>query len=201
LSRKSAHKQRTRRRILDEAAKAMREHGHEGISVAKPDETRRLTHGGFYAHFKDRDDLVAEAISRMFEDSNAMVARHLRPNQPREALVALIDDYLSDDHRRRAATGCPIAALGSEAARLPTAARRRFEEGLGTFRKSLRNAIAETGVENPDSVASFALSEMVGALALARAMSNETEANELLNHVREQLKCRLGLVRKELKSG
>lgn len=194
MSRKSAHKQRTRSRILDEAAKAMRENGHEGISVANLMKNAGLTHGGFYAHFKDRDDLVAEAISRMFEDSKAMVARHRRLSQPREILVALIDDYLSDDHRRRVGTGCPIAALGSEATRLPATARRRFEEGLSTFRKSLRDAIAETGVENPDSVASFALSEMVGALTLARATGNVTEANELLGHVREQLKRRLGLL-------
>lgn len=172
----------------------MRENGHEGISVANLMKNAGLTHGGFYAHFKDRDNLVAEAISRMFEDSKAMVARHRRLSQPREVLTALIDDYLSDDHRQRVGTGCPIAALGSEAARLPPTARRRFEEGLSTFRKSLRDAIAETGVENPDSVASFALSQMVGALTLARATRNVTEANDLLDHVREQLKRRLGLL-------
>ena len=194
MLRKSAHKQRTRNRILDEAAKAMREQGHEGISVANLMKNAGLTHGGFYAHFKDRDDLVAEAISRMFEDSKAMVLRHRRLNQPREMLAALIDDYLSDDHRRQVGTGCPIAALGSEAARLPVAARRRFEEGLSTFRTSLRDAIAETGVENPDSVASFALSEMVGALTLARATRNVAEANDLLGHVREQLKRRMSLL-------
>src|SRR5947207_73479 len=185
MSDQSAHKQRTRRRILDEAARAMRDHGHQGIGVANLMKRAGLTHGGFYAHFKDRDDLVAEAIGRMFDDSKAMVARHLGPNQPREGLSALIDDYLSDHHRRRVGTGCPIAALGSEAARLPATARRRFEEGLSTFRKSLRDAIAATGVENPDSVASFALSEMVGALTLARATRNVTEANELLDHVLE----------------
>ena len=194
MSRKSAHKQRTRIRILDEAAKAMREHGHEGISVANLMKNAGLTHGGFYAHFKDRDDLVAEAIGRMFEDSKAMVVRHRRLDQPRERLVALIDDYLSDDHRLRVGTGCPIVALGSEAARLPAVARRSFEAGLSDFRKALHDAIAETGVENPHAVASFALSEMVGALTLARATRNATEANELLHQVREQLKRRLGLL-------
>ena len=194
MSRKSAHKQRTRSRILDEAAKAMREHGHEGISVANLMKNAGLTHGGFYAHFKDRDDLVAEAISRMFEDSKAMVLRHRRLNQPREMLAALIDDYLSDHHRRQVGTGCPIAALGSEAARLPVAARRRFEEGLSNFRKALHDALAEAGAENPHAVASFALSEMVGALTLARATRNVTEANELLAHVSQQLKRRLGLL-------
>ena len=50
------HKERTRARILDEAAKAMREQGHAGIGVAKLMQRAGLTHGGFYAHFKDRDD-------------------------------------------------------------------------------------------------------------------------------------------------
>ena len=79
----TTHKARTRGRILDEAAKAMREHGHEGIGVANLMKRAGLTHGGFYAHFKDRDDLVAAAIGRMFEDSKAMLARYFRPGDPR----------------------------------------------------------------------------------------------------------------------
>src|SRR4051812_16395608 len=66
---KSAHKERTRDRILDEAAQALRMHGTEGVSVAALMKRAGLTHGGFYAHFASRDDLVAHAVDRMFQDS------------------------------------------------------------------------------------------------------------------------------------
>jgi TetR/AcrR family transcriptional repressor of nem operon len=190
----TTHKERTRARILTEAAKAMREHGHEGIGVAELMKRAGLTHGGFYAHFKNRDDLVAAAVDRMFDDSRAMVARHFRPGDPRGSLIALIDYYLSDDHRRRTGTGCPVAALSSEAARMPAAARQRFEEGTQRFRSAFVEALRALGVEDPEAVASSATAEMVGALALARSMNDEAQANELLARSRDQLKCRLGLL-------
>lgn len=189
----ATHKERTRMRILDEAAKAMREHGHEGVGVAGIMKRAGLTHGGFYAHFRDRDDLVAEAIGRMFEDSKTMLERHLDSGDPRGGLTALIDYYLSEDHRRRIANGCPVAALSSEAARLPPPARARFEEGVRSFRTAIAAAVAELGSEDPQAAASSAVAEMVGALAVARSISDEREANELLARSRDQLKRRLGL--------
>jgi len=190
----STHKQRTRARILDVAASAMREHGHQGIGVANLMKRAGLTHGGFYAHFKDRDDLVAAAVERMFEDSKAMLARHFRSGDPRGSLIRLIDYYLSDDHRRKIATGCPAAALGSEAARLPAAGREQFEVGLAHFRSVIRGALVELGSDHPDAAASSIVAEMVGALALSRAIADETESRAVLQRSREQLKQRLGLL-------
>jgi TetR/AcrR family transcriptional repressor of nem operon len=186
------HKERTRARILDEAAKALREHGHEGVGVAALMKLAGLTHGGFYAHFKDRDDLVAAAVERMFVDSKAMVSRYLGDNSPRDGLVALIEYYLSGGHRDRIATGCPIAALSSEAVRFPAAAKERFEEGLNRFRQPITEALRKIGAPNPEELASSAVAEMVGALALARSMPRHA-SNSFLAASREQLKRRLGL--------
>lgn len=186
------HKERTRARILDEAAKALREHGHEGVGVAALMKLAGLTHGGFYAHFKNRDDLVAAAVERMFVDSKAMVSRYLDKGRPREGLVALIDYYLSEGHRDRIAKGCPIAALSSEAVRFPAAAKERFEDGLNRFRQAIAEALRKMGAPSPEEIASSTAAEMVGALTLARSMPLET-SNKFLATSREQLKCRLGL--------
>jgi TetR/AcrR family transcriptional regulator, transcriptional repressor for nem operon len=190
----ATHKERTRARILDEAAKAMRVRGHEGIGVADVMKRAGLTHGGFYAHFKSRDDLVAATIDRMFEDSRSMRSKYLQPGDPRESLAAMIDYYLSDDHRHRVATGCPVAAMSSEAARMPKAARERFEEGLRSFRGGFVGPIKELGFEDPEAVATSVVAEMVGALALSRAFTDETTASGLLERSRGELKRRLGLL-------
>jgi len=190
---KSAHKERTRARILDEAAKALRELGHERIGVADVMKRAGLTHGGFYAHFKNRDDLIAATIDRAFEDSRAMVARNSRPGDPRASLSSLIDDYLSDGHRRKSGTGCPVAALGSEAARMPEPARSRFEQGMGGLRGAFIRGLTELGAEDPEAMAASAVAEMIGALTLARATSDNAKANKLLERSRDQLKRRLGL--------
>jgi TetR/AcrR family transcriptional repressor of nem operon len=194
MAQASTHKDRTRARILDEAAKAMREHGHEGIGVANLMKRAGLTHGGFYAHFRNRDDLVAASIDRMFEDSAAMLARHFRPGDPRGGLISLVDQYLSEDHRKRIASGCPIAALSSEAARLPPAGRERFDVGVGRFQSAIAEALAELGAQDAEVQASSAVAELVGALALARATGDERQARQRLDQSREQLKRRLGLL-------
>jgi TetR/AcrR family transcriptional repressor of nem operon len=186
------HKERTRARILDEAAKALREHGHEGVGVAALMKLAGLTHGGFYAHFRNRDDLVAAAVERMFVDSRAMVSRYLDNESPRDGLVALIEYYLSEGHRDRIAKGCPIAALSSEAVRFPAAAKERFENGLNRFREAIAEALRKMGAPNPEELATSAVAEMVGALTLARSMPGEA-SNAFLATSREQLKRRLGL--------
>jgi TetR/AcrR family transcriptional repressor of nem operon len=188
------HKERTRARILEEAAKAMRAQGHAGVGVAEVMKRAGLTHGGFYAHFKDRDDLVAAAVARMFEDSRAMVARYFRADDPKGSLERIIDYYLSDAHARRIDSGCPVAALSSEARRLPEAARERFEEGMDAFRANFITAIEKLGLDEPEDLASSVVAEMVGALALARSMSDEEAAGKLLARSREQLKRRLHLL-------
>jgi TetR/AcrR family transcriptional repressor of nem operon len=186
------HKERTRARILDEAAKALREHGHEGVGVAALMKRAGLTHGGFYAHFKNRDDLVAAAVERMFVDSRAMVSRYLDHGSPRDGLIGLIEYYLSEGHRDRIAKGCPIAALSSEAVRFPAAAKEQFEDGLNRFRQAIAEALREIGAPNPEGLASSTVAEMVGALTLARSMPREA-SNTLLATSREQIKRRLGL--------
>lgn len=189
---KSAHKAKTRARILDEAAMAMRARGSDGIGVSELMKRAGLTHGGFYAHFESRDDLVAHAVDRMFQDSAAMVARYLgAPDGP--ALAALIDFYLSEAVMRAADRGCPLPALTGEAARMPEAARARFERGVAGFRDAIARALVAMGREDAEALAASVLAEMVGAMALARSFSDGATGAAMLAATRKGLKARLGL--------
>ncbi|MCQ8242227.1 TetR/AcrR family transcriptional regulator [Rhizosaccharibacter radicis] len=192
----SGHIQRkaqSRARILEEAAGTMREHGHDGIGVAALMKQAGLTHGGFYAHFPSRDDLVAHAVDRMFADCTALVSHHLDAGDPRGGLRSLIDYYLSDEARRGISEGCPLPSLTGSVPRMPSGARRRFEAGIDGFRASLERAFKAIGAAEPALMASSTLSEMVGAMALARAFEDDDRANLILEASREQIKTRLGL--------
>src|SRR3546814_16862937 len=89
-------KELTRTRILDEAARAIREQGAGGIGVAALMHRAGLTHGGFYAHFENRDDLIAKALDRMRADSQEMLRRNLASKSVDDGLHRLIDPSLSD---------------------------------------------------------------------------------------------------------
>jgi len=52
------NKERTCARVLKEAAKAIRAEGPHRVGVAAMMAKAGLTHGGFYAHFRVKDDLV-----------------------------------------------------------------------------------------------------------------------------------------------
>jgi TetR/AcrR family transcriptional repressor of nem operon len=187
------HKERTRARILDEAAQALRAGGTEGVSVAALMKRAGLTHGGFYAHFASRDDLVAHAVGRMFEDSGAMLERYLGDDPKGPELAALIDAYLSETALHLAERGCPLPALAGEAPRMPAAARARFERGVEAFRARLARALEGAGCADAEALAGSVLAEMVGAMTLARAGSDEPAALALLAASRRNLKDRLGL--------
>lgn len=191
--RKLSHKERTRARILEEAAKAMREHGTDGIGVAALMKLAGLTQGGFYAHFASRDDLVAHAVDRMFEDSRALIARYLDGRQPEEGLVTLIDHYLSDRARSDPGRTCPIPSLSSEAARLPKEARARFNEGVERFEQAIVQRLTALGREEPEVLGTSVLAEMVGTVTRVRALDDDTKASAMLSAARLRLKARLGL--------
>ena len=187
------HKERTRARILDEAAKALREHGTEGIGVASLMKRAGLTHGGFYAHFENRDDLVANAVARMFDDNRSMLNGHLGNAAPAKGLAALIDAYLSEDRLDWIDRGCPLPPLLGEASRMPPAARASFVEGVESFRTRLRTALEAMGRDDADGEANSTLSELVGAATIARAMGKGDAAADVLRSSRDRIKQRLGL--------
>jgi len=184
---KSTHKARVRDRILDEAAAALRAGGTEGLSVANLMKRAGLTHGGFYAHFENRDDLVAHAIDRMFQDSAAMLQRYLGEA---DDLEALIDYYLSEQAMRRHDRGCPLPWLAGEAPRMPDAARARFQAGISAMEQAIANALVRRGHDDTDAglLATSLVAEMVGAMALARAYGDGHRAIATLDAARSVIR-------------
>lgn len=183
---KSAHKARVRERILDEAAAALRAGGTEGLSVANLMKRAGLTHGGFYAHFENRDDLVTHAIDRMFQDSAGMIQRFLGES---DDLDGLINFYLSEQAMRRHDRGCPLPWLAGEAPRMPEAARARFQAGIAAMEQALAGALIRRGRDSGEAglLATSLVAEMVGAMALARAYGDGPKALATLAAARQAI--------------
>ncbi len=192
---KSAHKAKVRARILDEAAGALRAGGTEGLSVADLMKRAGLTHGGFYAHFENRDDLVVHAVDRMFQDSAAMLARFLPDGAGPVGVAALVDTYLSDRAMRQHDRGCPLPWLSGEVPRMPAPAQARFRSGIAAMRTAIARELRAGGLDEQAAAARAAsvVAEMVGAMALARALGENHEASAILTAAREAIRQRLAL--------
>ena len=103
-----------RERIVEVAGKLFRENGFDGIGVADLMKAAGLTHGGFYGHFKSKDDLAGEACSRAMARASekwAALARMPR-GDPRAEIVKR---YLTESHCDGPGAGCLFAALGLSA--------------------------------------------------------------------------------------
>jgi TetR/AcrR family transcriptional repressor of nem operon len=195
------HKERTRARVLAEAVAAIKSKGAERVGVAEVMAGAGLTHGGFYAHFKSKDELVAEAVTHMFDASYAWFLRHTEGREPADALSNFIDAYLAPSQRDDRAHGCPIAALSGDLPNMPELAWARFADGTERLVAALAKLLKKLGAKNADALAWSAMAEMTGALTLSRTVSDPDTSNRILRNSRKMVKARLGLDRRAPRAG
>ena len=187
------HKGRTREKVLDEAVRAIRLEGLGQVGVAGVMQRVGLTHGGFYAHFESRDDLVLAAVERMFADVQGAFERLAGDLPPAEALRTYVRFYLSRSHRDAPDTGCPLPLLSSDPPRMGDPARRRFQEGVTRLTERLRGLLEQLDRPDADRLAASVLAEMIGALSLSRAVSDRQQSDAILMSSRLAVLGRLGL--------
>jgi TetR/AcrR family transcriptional repressor of nem operon len=195
----SDQKLQTRNRVLKAAAAQIRTHGPQGIGVAALMKEAGLTHGGFYAHFASKDALIAAAVKTMFEDATSHRHRAIDQRSGPAALGAFIDNYLSPDHRDRPDRGCPVACLIGQSAHLPALARPAFDTGVRGMVRLMASYLPEN-MPDPMALASSMIAELAGALALSRAVEDETLSLRLLEQSRLALRARAGLTLPNLES-
>jgi TetR/AcrR family transcriptional repressor of nem operon len=174
------HKEEVRQNVVKAASRALRREGLEGVSIPALMKKAGLTHGGFYAHFKNRDELVAEAVRVAAEETAARVL-----NGGEGGLQAVLDAYLSPEHVERPANGCVLAALGSEARLQHAPVRRAFAETARGFLGHLQGTLHPAGESQRLSDNTLALAaRMVGAVVLARLVDDQPLANQILKAAR-----------------
>jgi len=180
-------KEVTHERIVETAARAIRRSGYDGTSVADIMKEAGLTHGGFYAHFKSREAMLAEAADRAGAETVAYMERIAASVPPERALQAMMEAYLSEAHFKGVEMGCGAAALLSEMPRqapgVRHAATRRIKEMIDLVARQS----PDWGKPGAHENALITMATMVGALALARAVDDPKLSDALreaaLNHL------------------
>lgn len=182
-----ADKARNRARILEEAAKQIRDRGLDSVSVGTLMQSVQLTHGGFYGHFESRSELIAQALKRALLDGES-TAKAARDTRTPRTFTSIVKSYLSRTHRNSRTSGCAIAALASDVARADESCKSAMEHHINDFIAR----VAGTLGHKDESAAMLAVSAMVGAVALSRVITDEKRSDELLRTVRNSLIDALG---------
>jgi len=185
-----AEKAKTHQRIVTLASKRFREKGLAGIGIAELMKEVGLTVGGFYKHFDSRDDLAAEALGSALGAWRRQVDAAASGGPP-VTYESLIDDYLSEAHRNQPGTGCPVVALAGDIARSDRRTRamvtREIRDSIVLLATLIRGSNEEDkGTARAQAILTYCA--LVGAIGVARAVSDQQLSREILKAVARLLK-------------
>jgi TetR/AcrR family transcriptional regulator, transcriptional repressor for nem operon len=183
--------EQNRRLIVETASRMFRLQGLENVAVADVMKESGFTHGGFYNHFKSKDELATEAVASAFDHAAKNLSEDIASgNDPQKALNAILADYLSPAHRDTCTGGCPAPAFPVDAARSGKDVQAAFAEGIESYLEIFAARMDGDKREARQRAVAL-LSGIVGALVLSRAVKKGRPklSDELLSSARKQI-CR-----------
>jgi TetR/AcrR family transcriptional regulator, transcriptional repressor for nem operon len=168
-----------RQTVINVASRLFREHGFDGIGLKDLMKGAGLTQGAFYKQFGSKEDLAAQASRRALESAfrRWSAAAEANPKDPLGAVIAL---YLSMAHREERGDGCPVVALGADAARQGAEVKASFEDGIRKYLDLIGEWVGGPEGEDSTDKAMAVLSTMVGAMVLSRAVNNKRLSKRFL---------------------
>jgi TetR/AcrR family transcriptional repressor of nem operon len=172
---------KNRERILKAASRLMRERGISSVGVDALAEAAGMTHGSLYSQFGSKERLVEEAVAHAIATKGREVPKVF-------ALSDYVSEYLSAAHRDEPGSGCPFAALCCEIPRQSRGVRERFTAGvrgmIGLLSGRMDFALKPRQREEK---ALATVASLVGALVLARAVSDPKLSDDILRATKNRL--------------
>lgn len=176
------HKEETHRRIVDVASKRFRMDGLEKVGVATLMADAQLTVGGFYSHFKSKEELIKEAVD-IAADETFCTAFGEPENKENISLEQILNRYLSVKHRDSPESGCVIAALASELRNRPEETRDMMSVKISRIIDHISDCLSkEADMASRRRVAESIWAVMVGTLQLSRIISDKKSSDQLLQN-------------------
>ena len=162
----------------------MRERGLVGASVNEVMAAAGLTRGGFYAHFPDKAEMIAEALELAFADARLALFGSIPEDGDAWAEHAA-GRYLSQKHLDSPGTGCVVTTLGAEVARSEPVVKKAFERGVETMLDGIKSKLGGT---RDDAIAFLAT--CIGAVTLGRAVHDKAFVEEIREATKKALRTR-----------
>jgi TetR/AcrR family transcriptional repressor of nem operon len=182
-----AQAEKNHQNVINEASRLFREKGFDGIGLKDLMKGAGLTQGGFYKQFESKEDLIAQASHRAMDLATERWSDALAAN-PNAALEAIIGFYLSTDHSEDRSEGCPIVALGGDAARQGADVKAAFEAGLKAHLELLQDLTASAEGGRSCGKAMVMMSLMAGAVLLSRTVNDEDLSRGFLEAAADEVR-------------
>jgi len=181
------HKAEMHDKIVKDASQRLRTEGLTGAAVTAVMRDAGLTHGGFYKHFESKDELLLESLREGFREYEDSLVRSAEQARPGTGWKAIVKAYLSPEHCDHAATGCPVAALAPELARVDSSMRGGIVGELMRYRDRMLPFMPGRRAADRERAFFAIFSTMIGAIALARILPIPEARAKVLASAREFL--------------
>lgn len=171
------HKARTRARIVESARRLFNTRGFSAVSIDEIMAEAGLTRGGFYNHFRSKDDLLAEAVKEILRSPppKDWSEDKVDLNEPdkRKLCTCMISSYLSRGHLDDTEHACSLVAYAADAALGSTQVKRAYQQVLEAMTGCMEAGAG--GRSNALAIATLC----VGGMVLARAVDDRALAGEI----------------------
>jgi TetR/AcrR family transcriptional repressor of nem operon len=181
------HKVEIHQKIVKDASRRVRAEGITGAAVSTVMRDAGLTHGGFYKHFGNKDELLMESLSEAFREIADGLAQAAKESQPGTAWKAILKAYLSPEHCEHSECGCPLAALAPELARADTAMKTQILGELTKYKSRMLPFMPGRRTADKESAFFSIFSTMIGAIEIARILPEPTMREKVLASARDLL--------------
>ena len=181
------HKAAVHQKIVKDASQRVRAEGLSGAAVSAVMRDTGLTHGGFYKHFRSKDELVVEALSEAFREVGDHLAQAAKESEPGEGWKGIVKTYLTLEHCDHAEWECPLAALGSELGRADKSMKAQIFEELLKYRSRMLPFMPGRRTVEKERAFFVIFSTMIGAIELARALPEPAARAKVLESARDFL--------------
>jgi TetR/AcrR family transcriptional repressor of nem operon len=172
------------------AARSFRKRGGDSSGIGTVMKSVGLKKGGFYRHFKSKDDLFVEAVARALDETGRGMEEIAKAAPKGQALHAIVERYLSVGHANSPGSGCVRAALGPELARKPLSVRKRIEALLEAYRERLAPFVPGRTQEERLAKTRLLFPAMAGVLMMVRVIPDpQTREQRLMEARKFFMKC------------
>lgn len=187
--------ERSRRRILQIAARLATVEGIEGLSLGRLAEEAGMSKSGLYAHFGSKEDLQLATVDTAIGLFNQeVIAPGLDAPEGRARIEALGDAFLDHLEREVFPGGCFFISVAAEMSVQPGAVRDRVAEvqrgWIALYEQNVRAAQAQGEIADGIDVSQLAF-ELVSYLTLANGIFALSGDTGVLDRARRALRARL----------
>lgn len=181
------HKAEVHQKIIKDASRRVRAEGLSGAAVAAVMRDTGLTHGGFYKHFENKDELVLESLRDAFAEIADTLTHAAEQARPRSGWKAIVKTYLSLEYCDHAERGCPLPALAPEMARVDSQMRAPIFAELVKYRDRMLPFMPGRRASERERAFFVIFSTMIGAVEIARMLPDRAVQEKVLANAREFL--------------